>query len=562
MTGSIHGDLLYRLLPEVYRERDADTPETALDEPHLKRWYGVHGALLDAVRGTLEQLYADHFPEGTEDRPSQDWIVPYLGALVDARPGSPFADGQREEVAKAVIWRKGKGTLAAIESIVEAVAQTEGEVHEGYRRVITSARPDAPLLPATSFGAEALHPVDIVRANDDAAASFAGINPQIAARHPGIDAATPDVRLWSRAVRSQAGFPGAEQGRFGGSLSIWPRDEGKLPPRPDSVEQPPVFWRQVNQNGAPCLPDSYQDVSRRTVDTRSPDPAGRIGRHHPQTVVIYLPTPQGLCPPDPKIFTWPLDFSDPEAEIHGYLERLEETSEDHLTITLRNITTGSVEIDGVIALDPPEGDERRTYRFERLRLNTSVPLGPHDLAFRRCAVKTIDAAPAGADTPRLALRDCLVDVITGGPGIAELEYVTVLTRIDADIMINASEVLFPDDVGGDRLACVRYSRLAAPLLADGAVPEHGKTNSATAPAFFSNTFCTPGAGVLRPETPAAILGGAEDGGEMGAFHAWAHEALRDALTRKLADYLPFGAVPVLTYDATLKCPPPTLIETP
>ena len=393
-------------------------------------------------------------------------------------------------------------------------------------------------------------------------ATFAGINPQIAADHPGVNAATPDVRLWSRAVRSSAGFPGAERGHFGGSITLWPRDEGSLPARPDAVEVPPVFWRQVNRNGAPCLPDSYQDVTRRSVDTRSPEPAGRIGRHHPRTVVIYLPPPQGLCPPDPKTFTWPLDFGDPDAEIHGYLERVEESTDDHRTITLRNITTGSVEIDGNITLDPPVGDERRTYRFERLRLNTTVPLGPHDLAFYRCAVKVIEAAPVGEPPPRLSLRDCLVDTITGGPGLAEMEYVTVLTRIDAQIMINASEVLFPDDVQGDRMACVRYSRLPAPLLAEDAVPKHGKTNTSAAPAYFADTFCTPGAGVLRPETPASILGGAEDGGEMGAFHAWAHAALRVALLDKLADHLPLGVEPVITFDKTLECLPPTLVEAP
>lgn len=559
MSPSLHGMELYRLLPEVYRERDADTPQSPSEEPHLKRWSDVHGALLDAIRGTLDQLYADHFPEGSDLRPSQDWIVPYLGALVGARPVSPFVDGQREEVAKTVFWRKRKGTLAAIESIVEAVAQTEGEVHEGFRRVISSARPDAPLLPAVSFGAATPHPVDVVRADDDPSASFAGINPQIAARHPGLDTATPDMRLWSRAVLSQPGFPGAEQGRFGGSLTLWPRDETDFDAPPNTEEEEPVFWRQVNNNGAPCLADSFQDVSRRTIDTRSPDPAGRIGRHHPQTVVIYLPPPQGLCPPGAKTFTWPLDFSDPEAEIHSYLERITEKGSGGDTITYRNITTGSVVIDGAMALDPPPADKRLTYRFERLRLDTTVPLGPHDLDFHRCAVREIAAAVPGPTVPRLQLHDCLIDIITGGPGVAEMEYVTVLTRIDALITINASEVLFPDNIVGNRLACVRYSRLPAPLLAEDAVPQHGRTNTSVAPSYFADSFCTPGCGVLRPQTPSAILSGAEDDGEIGAFHAWAHAALRDALLGKLADYLPLGVTPVITFDTTLECAPPALV---
>ncbi len=69
-------------------------------------------------------------------------------------------------------------------------------------------------------------------------------------------------------------------------------------------------------------------------------------------------------------------------------------------------------------------------------------------------------------------------------------------------------------------------------------------------------FGTPGCGVLTDQTAPAIAKGAEDGGEMGAYHAWRYTAGRDALAAKLADYLPIGVAPAIDNDPRLLCRPP------
>src|SRR5258705_13294665 len=118
---STHGKHLFDLLPEIYRQRDRAQQSGRTD--HLRSYLDSHGVILDRVRCTLEQLYADHFPDVPEQgRVCQAWIIPYLADLVGASPVSPFAEGQRDEVANAIRWSKRKGTLVAVEEIIETIA--------------------------------------------------------------------------------------------------------------------------------------------------------------------------------------------------------------------------------------------------------------------------------------------------------------------------------------------------------------------------------------------------------------------------------------------------------
>lgn len=142
---SIKGQQLYEFLPDIYRERDLDTDA---DNPHLRRYLDAHGALLDRVRATLEQFYDDHFPDVPPgDRVCQEWVIPYLAALVGLNPVSPFPDGQRAEVANAIRWNQRKGTRLATDEIAEAIILNEIIVQEGWQRVLTTVALDMPLLP-------------------------------------------------------------------------------------------------------------------------------------------------------------------------------------------------------------------------------------------------------------------------------------------------------------------------------------------------------------------------------------------------------------------------------
>ena len=75
-------------------------------------------------------------------------------------------------------------------------------------------------------------------------------------------------------------------------------------------------------------------------------------------------------------------------------------------------------------------------------------------------------------------------------------------------------------------------------------------------------FSVIGLGTLTEADDYSLRFGAEDGGEMGAFHAFRYSAQIDAIKRKLKDSLPVGITPVIIRDSILACPPPKLNLTP
>jgi hypothetical protein len=78
------------------------------------------------------------------------------------------------------------------------------------------------------------------------------------------------------------------------------------------------------------------------------------------------------------------------------------------------------------------------------------------------------------------------------------------------------------------------------------------------PFFSSSSFAVPGSGVLLPLSGPAIEAGAEDGGELGAYHHRGHAVHARAVLDKLRDYLPVGQIAVIIPDPKLNFPPPTL----
>jgi hypothetical protein len=140
-----NADALYRIVPARYRTRDGGD---------LKKFFEGCGTLLDQIHATLEQRLADSFPDNPIDGSiaCQDWLLPYFAELLDVRLVSPLARGRRDEVANAVRWRQGKGTLRIIEEIAQAVGQLEVVLQEGWKRVAITPRLNIPLIPATSYG--------------------------------------------------------------------------------------------------------------------------------------------------------------------------------------------------------------------------------------------------------------------------------------------------------------------------------------------------------------------------------------------------------------------------
>lgn len=503
------GDQLYEILPALYRTRD--------EEGDLRAYLDACGVLLDQFHATLRQRMADNFPAPAEEGGAacQEWLIPYFAALLDVRLVSPTAEGRRAEVANAVSWRQGKGTAAVVEAIAEAVAQLEVVMHEGWQRVATTPRLDMPLLPASSYGA-----TGEVQAQ-----------PQMAARHPGLAAVTPDLRCPSRAIASDAANPAGRYSKI----------EGKT-----------YLWRQASRHGVPCYPGSYEDISRRIVDLRESD--WRVGHFHPRKVLLYtLPAP-GFFPKNHPTVNW----SDPPNA--AFLEHIEVIEEDGRTIYRnRSLETGSfmpVKVRHIIRLgQTPTGvgdADFHTWRFEGLVLDNLVELDSGRVELERCAARRIEAQAIDTAVPLIDARGCLFKHLQAARGLVRLDACTVLEETNSET-IQASACIFLDVIRRyhppvylpPQEHCLRYSRVT-PDQDLTAINHYAMTTAE--PVMFSTIFGERGCGVLHPASPVQVTRGADDGGELGAFHDRYLSLLAEAVVDKLRDYLPVGQQAVYIPD--------------
>jgi hypothetical protein len=506
-------DALYQIVPALYRTRDpAD----------LKRFFDGCGLLLDQVHATLVQRLADAFPDNPVDgTPAcQDWLLPYFAELLDVRLVSPLVRGRRDEVAHAVRWRQGKGTLRVIEEIAEAVGQLEVVLQEGWKRVATTPRLNIPLIPATSFGYGQECPA---------------APPSMASRHPGLPAVTVDFRCPSGAVASTTANPAHRQSTVDGDTHV---------------------WRQASFHGSPCLPGSYDDVSRRTVDFRNGD--WRVGHHHPGRILLHTVPPAGFFPRSIPVVDW----SDPPSPEFDRLIAKCTDPGDNLTV-FSNRTFGTEDFVPVRVRKPiklgqePGGvghPDFHTWRFEGLVLENRLELDSGRVEMFQCAARRVQVHSIDLVKPVITARDCLIRNVQAARGVSLLEYCTVLEGTLTEIL-RASDCIFLGPIRKDHptdtppgSGCVRYSAVTG-TQAMGGMRFHEVTREP--PVMFSTQFRSRSCGVLHPATPAVIRHGAEDGGEMGAFHGDHLSLLAEAVARKLEDYLPVGLEAVVIPDAGL-----------
>src|SRR6266478_2479734 len=120
-------DRLTKLLPAVYRMRDAD------QKYPLQALLRVIAEQVNVVEDDMQQLYENWIIETAED-----WAVPYIADLIGYRPVSDAgqagevttAEGRalngvlipRREVANTIKYRRRKGTLALLELLANDVA--------------------------------------------------------------------------------------------------------------------------------------------------------------------------------------------------------------------------------------------------------------------------------------------------------------------------------------------------------------------------------------------------------------------------------------------------------
>jgi hypothetical protein len=131
-------DRLYDLLPVIHRRRDAE-----LGYP-LRALLAVIDEQVGIVEADIEQLYENWFIETC-----QEWVVPYIGSLINYRPagetGAPPDTGAsgaaagsrrvipRREVANTIANRHRKGTLRLLEELAAEIAGWPARAVEFYR---------------------------------------------------------------------------------------------------------------------------------------------------------------------------------------------------------------------------------------------------------------------------------------------------------------------------------------------------------------------------------------------------------------------------------------------
>jgi len=202
----------------------------------------------------------------------------------------------------------------------------------------------------------------------------------------------------------------------------------------------------------------------------------------------------------------------------------------------------------------------------------------------------------GVLLPELDAVDSLIDTLNAPQAMVQLEFCSVMKSLNCKHLL-ASDCLFAGDIQGIKkfqsdkatpvqvVNCVRYSRVPKQLVASDASVDEKKTakalglidknnkirlgtNSYASPVFFDMVYCESlggitkavkrplifgetAYGVLHQATSEAICFGAEDRGEMGAYHH-KHYCLRaDAVLDKLGDYMPVNLEPMIIFDGRL-----------
>lgn len=133
---------LYARVPGHYRVYDAER-----DRP-LLALLRVIGEQVASVRQDLDALWDNFFIETCDD-----WVVPYIGALVGAHLlAHPVGQSNRLDVWNTVLWRRSKGTPQMLQTLAQAISGWPTDLAEffqalGWSQNMNHVRLDRPLTP-------------------------------------------------------------------------------------------------------------------------------------------------------------------------------------------------------------------------------------------------------------------------------------------------------------------------------------------------------------------------------------------------------------------------------
>jgi hypothetical protein len=122
---SFDAETLYKLVPALYRLRDADRGEP------LRGLLTVIAEQAQVLEENLAQLYDDQFIETCSE-----WVAPYIGDLIGYRPlhgVTPEISSPRAEVANTIAYRRRKGTAAVLEQLARDVTGWDARAVEMFQ---------------------------------------------------------------------------------------------------------------------------------------------------------------------------------------------------------------------------------------------------------------------------------------------------------------------------------------------------------------------------------------------------------------------------------------------
>ena len=118
---------LWDWIPEVYRHEDglAENPGV------LRAIVEILAGQAAIARRSIDRLWEDEFIDFADD-----WAVAYIGDLVGTRLVHALnRRGRRTDVAKTIFYRRRKGTLLVLESLIRDITGWEGVVVEAFKRL-------------------------------------------------------------------------------------------------------------------------------------------------------------------------------------------------------------------------------------------------------------------------------------------------------------------------------------------------------------------------------------------------------------------------------------------
>lgn len=140
-----YAEKLWSMIPAYYRDLDGENAPPGT----LRALVEVMSEQAAVLRRSQDRVWEDQFVERADD-----WAIAYLGDLVATRMVSALLPrSQRIDVAKTVYYRRRAGTLRVLEELIADIADWEGVVREGFRRLARAPHGLDPVATAASSGA-------------------------------------------------------------------------------------------------------------------------------------------------------------------------------------------------------------------------------------------------------------------------------------------------------------------------------------------------------------------------------------------------------------------------